>query len=211
MEKAMTESPEYLNRHYDVVYCMSGGFLNLYILLASGVPLTFDKLVMDSTPILPKPSSFVRFARAYMEDNGFELIPRVLPKPIHRRAISLKWWFSVIYVRLKHRFKVRRQLRAIGGEVQQIGENWGGSVSRMASHSNWEGVADDAISTIFDRKDLESVFITNAEDPYICPDDVQKVMEMARGYGNNVKEVQVDVPHIQGIFRSPNSIFDALK
>jgi hypothetical protein len=70
------EQHEQLARHYDVVHCMSGGFLNLYLLLAAGVPLLFDHLVLDSTPIMPKPSSFVRFTRAYLADNGGKLFNR---------------------------------------------------------------------------------------------------------------------------------------
>jgi hypothetical protein len=37
------------------------------------------------------------------------------------------------------------------------------------------------------------------------------VIEKAKSYGNNVKEVLVDTPHIQTIFRQPAALFDALK
>ena len=67
---ASVKSDNQLARKYDVVHCMSGGFLNLYLTLASGAQLEFDTLVLDSTPIMPKPSSFVRFLRAWLEDSG---------------------------------------------------------------------------------------------------------------------------------------------
>jgi hypothetical protein len=78
-----------LSRRFDTVHVMSGGFLNLYLNMVermpwflganfstlviilpvsqvSGAQLDFDTLILDSTPILPKPESFTRFARAYM-------------------------------------------------------------------------------------------------------------------------------------------------
>ena len=41
-------------------------FLNLYLQLLGGAQLDYDLLVLDSTPILPSPQSYTRFARAYM-------------------------------------------------------------------------------------------------------------------------------------------------
>mmetsp|Transcript_17502 Transcript_17502/g.40105 ORF Transcript_17502/g.40105 Transcript_17502/m.40105 type:complete len:337 (-) Transcript_17502:487-1497(-) len=46
--------PAHLGRHFDVVHCLSGGFLSMYVLRSSGVPITYSSLVLDSTPILPK-------------------------------------------------------------------------------------------------------------------------------------------------------------
>lgn len=58
---------------------MSGGFLNLGLVLSVRhlIPLRYRYLVMDSTPILPQPKSFVRFARAYMDDHGLSFVNKV--------------------------------------------------------------------------------------------------------------------------------------
>jgi hypothetical protein len=66
-----------LAREFDVVHVMSGGFLNLYQLLFAGVKIDFKTLVLDSTPILPKPAAFTRFARAYMDSVGLTIIPKL--------------------------------------------------------------------------------------------------------------------------------------
>lgn len=46
--------------------CVRARFLNLYLQLLGGAKLDYDLLVLDSTPILPSPQSYTRFARAYM-------------------------------------------------------------------------------------------------------------------------------------------------
>lgn len=68
--KASASEPD-VSRHFDVVHCLSGGFLSLYVLLRSGNRLTYDTLLLDSTPILPKPVAYTRFARAFLAAAGW--------------------------------------------------------------------------------------------------------------------------------------------
>ena len=77
-----------LDRHFDVVHCMSGGFLQLYVLLRSGIHLNFSTLLFDSTPILPKPVAFTTFARAYMRSAGW-IIPYARRGSIPRTSHTL--------------------------------------------------------------------------------------------------------------------------
>lgn len=68
--KASASEPD-VSRHFDVVHCLSGGFLSLYVLLRSGTRLSYDTLLLDSTPILPKPVAYTRFARAFLAAAGW--------------------------------------------------------------------------------------------------------------------------------------------
>lgn len=205
-----SDMPE-LCRHYDIIHCMSGGFLNLYLLLAAGVPLEFDNLVLDSTPILPKPSSFVRFTRAYLEDNGLQLINRLVPKAVHQLAVDARWSVGSVYVRLKHNLLMRKQLKKAGEGVGERADEWAKTVVRSATHHDWEAVKDQAIQTIFQReKPMKCVFLFNPEDKYILQEDIKEVAEKSRGYGNTVTEVHVDTDHVQTIFKKPHTLFEAL-
>ncbi len=47
----------------------------------------FKKLVLDSTPILPNPVSFVRFARAYMNQHGLQWANKIIPEAVQVCAI----------------------------------------------------------------------------------------------------------------------------
>jgi hypothetical protein len=107
-----------LDRRFDVVHCMSGGFLNLYLLLSARVPLRCGTLVMDSTPILPQPRAFVRFARAYMNENGMGTVPAILPEPIHTAFYTARWSLGALYVRIKHKWAIRE----LKNQAPQIAE-----------------------------------------------------------------------------------------
>ena len=106
-----------LDREFDVVHCMSGGFLNLYLLLSAHVPLRCRTLVMDSTPILPQPRAFVRFARAYMRENGLAAVPALLPEPLHTAFYTARWSLGALYVRIKHKWVVARELAGQAPDV----------------------------------------------------------------------------------------------
>jgi hypothetical protein len=68
--KSSASEPD-VSRHFDVVHCLSGGFLSLYVLLRSGNRLSYDTLLLDSTPILPNPVAYTRFARAFLAAAGW--------------------------------------------------------------------------------------------------------------------------------------------
>jgi hypothetical protein len=61
---------------------------------------------MDSTPIMPQPKAFVRFARAYMMDNGLDVMTKVLPEPVHTWFYTSRWGIGGAYVRLKHKVRL---------------------------------------------------------------------------------------------------------
>jgi hypothetical protein len=140
---------------------MSGGFFNLYLMLAAGVPLGFKRVVLDSTPILPNPASFVQFARAYMEDNGYELVNRVLPRKVHYSAVRLRWTFGSAYINLKHRLRTLKQLRDIKGEVRKVGDTWARNMSKALVRQDYSTLTEHALATVFDREGLESIFLFN--------------------------------------------------
>jgi hypothetical protein len=58
---------------------------------------------MDSTPIMPQPKAFVRFARAYMTDHGLDVLTKLLPEPVHTWFYTSRWGVGGAYVRLKHK------------------------------------------------------------------------------------------------------------
>ena len=73
-----------LARHFDVVHCMSGGFLNYYLTPGAGHAAGGDTLLLDSTPILPKPRAFTTFARQFMRDAlPFGKVVDLFPQPLH--------------------------------------------------------------------------------------------------------------------------------
>lgn len=92
-----------LGQSFDVVHCMSGGFLNLALVLSSKIPAKFKVLVLDSTPIMPQPKAFVRFARAYMSDHGLDFITKLLPERFHTWIYTSRWGIGGAYVRAKHK------------------------------------------------------------------------------------------------------------
>jgi len=96
-----------LGQNFDVVHCMSGGFLNLALVLSSKIPAKFKVLVLDSTPIMPQPKAFVRFARAYMSDHGLDLITKLLPERFHTWIYTSRWGVGGAYVRAKHKVKLQ--------------------------------------------------------------------------------------------------------
>ena len=188
-------------RSFDVVHVMSGGFLNLYLTLLSGVPLRYSTLVLDSTPILPKPASFTRFARAYMasmKGTPFAMIPKIVPAWLHLAYVSARWTVSSAYVGLKH--AAARLLVAIGlskpGSVAD-GTTKLSSFAPYAVTMRYQRIVDDCIETIFGNRKagdpLHAIFVHNPEDPYINNDDLQRTIVRARDeYGCTVDEVSED-------------------
>ncbi|CAE8667542.1 unnamed protein product, partial [Polarella glacialis] len=80
--------------HVDVVHCLSGGFLNYYLLKASRVPLSCRLLLLDSTPILPKPKAFTTFTRQFLTDAGRGRAVSMFPRRLHEGLVHVRWVLS---------------------------------------------------------------------------------------------------------------------
>lgn len=67
--------------------------------------------------MLPQPKSFVRFARAFMMDNGLEVVPKLLPLPLHNAYQTARWSIGATYTRIKHKGFIKKQLKGLDPEV----------------------------------------------------------------------------------------------
>lgn len=204
-----------LGQNFDVVHCMSGGFLNLGLVLSSKVALKFKVLVLDSTPIMPQPKAFVRFARAYMKDHGMDFITKLLPEPVHTWIYTSRWGVGGAYVRLKHKvqqvmgIKGRRRLGEIPAEEMEEWTRWATHVAMLDRYDNMTQVT---IDTVLEPATgiQECIFLYNPNDPYLNPEDVDMVIKQcpAKGVKAVIKEVQSN--HIETLFRKPNVLFNAI-
>jgi len=208
-----------LGREYDVVHCMSGGFLNLGLVLSVRhlIPLRYRYVVMDSTPILPQPKSFVRFARAYMDDHGLSFVNKVLPETLHTAYQHSRWGVGAAWVRGKHKFQARfskNPVRRLGDmPVEAVAEmdSW----TRWATHAvmldRYDEMCENMINLVFTSPGLKkAIFMYNKEDPFINPDDVSRCMSDCEAAGVEAQELLVSSKHIETLFRKPNIMFDAL-
>ena len=166
----------HLGRHYDVVHCLSGGFLAMYVLRRSGVPLTFSSLLLDSTPILPKPAAFTRFTRAYLNSIGLTLPLKLLPSALHLRLVQLRWNLGLMYVQLRHWV-----LSALGREQGAPLEHWTRGPVGWALKGDYTRVARHALGTIYEGAEAGArvIFVANPEDPYIDTTDVEEAAQVA--------------------------------
>lgn len=208
MDKIQAEGM--LARKFDVVHCMSGGFLNLYLILSAKIPVQFDHLVMDSTPIMPKPAAFVRFARAYMNDNGLKAVTKILPEPVHTGYQSLRWSIGALYVRFKHKTFIKKELRSLDKEKFEFSNDWSRWAAGSSAKMDYKSIVDDAISTVFNRPGLKVAFIYNDKDSYLNPADVKYVIQKCKEFGVDTTEVLTETKHIETIFRKPNILFGAI-
>jgi len=204
---------------------MSGGFLNLYLQKLGGARLTFDTLVLDSTPILPKPTSFTRFARAYMATmpKPFNLIPKVVPLPIHLAYVYLRWSVSSAYILLRHVLGLAgEKLLVLGGCANKektppgymAGPRVLGNLAPYAVSFRYGKVVENCVATVFGGGGgksgdvpLKAIFVTNPSDPYLNYKDVEATMDQARALGCQVDEVPVTTDHVKAVFRKPAAIF----
>lgn len=200
-----------MTRKFDVVHVMSGGFLQLYQLLYSGVKIDFNTLVLDSTPILPRPSSFVRFARAYLSTTKkLAWIPKLIPNKIHVSLVAMQWALGCVLVSLK--IQVMRLLALFGICDKQ----WDmfkilNQQAIRGSLVRYQKTVDQSLETVFGARELRAIFVYNPSDPFINAPDVVATMSRVRSeFGCQVEEVQVAQDHIQTIFRKPKLIFTPL-
>ena len=128
-----------LARHFDVVHCMSGGFLNYYLTRGAGVPLACDTLLLDSTPILPKPRAFTTFARQFMRDAlPFGKVVDLFPQPLHLFLIRTRWSVTAFRLRVQHWF-----LRRLGRHPRawrDLTTRWLRVSSSAARRGNYEPI-----------------------------------------------------------------------
>jgi len=211
-----------LSRHFDVVHVLSGGFLNLYLQLLSGAAIDFDTLVLDSTPILPKPTSFTRFARAYMATmpKPISFIPKIVPAWLHLTYVTARWGVASWYVAFRH--QLSRVLQALKGSQAPLspgslqGPRMLGAFAPYAATNRYDVVVANCVETVFQQsrqfsssggKPLKAVFVTNPADPYLNYDDVKATMARATELGCDVHEVEGYKDHVKSIFRKPAAIF----
>lgn len=212
-----------LNQHFDVVHCMSGGFLHLYTLIRSGVELRCDTLLFDSTPILPKPAAFTRFARAYMESEGITLPLKLVSRQAHERMVNGRWAVALRYVRTKHKL-----LNALGRRAETL-DAWVTAetgAAGLALAGKWDELeAAEVCSRVFSRPDGadshgaeahrcahgEVIFLYNPSDPFLDAQDVERVMEFAAGAGYKVKAEHTEADHVKTMFTSPRKVFSLLQ
>jgi hypothetical protein len=201
-----------LSREFDVVHCLSGGFLALYVILSSGVDLRFSTLLCDSTPILPKPSAFSRFACAFLKSVGLSLPLKLLPMPeaLLTRLVAMRWQIGITYIRLRH--SLLQLLGRPQGEVLstfQAGPvSWGlaGDYDRIARHAL--GTVYRACAGHAGFRSLELLY--NPDDPFLDPDAVRYAASEAAACGVPVQETHVQADHIKALFVQPKTIFNVL-
>ena len=120
-----------------MVHCMSGGFLNYYLTRGAGVPLACDTLLLDSTPILPKPRAFTTFARQFMRDAlPFGKVVDLFPQPLHLFLIRTRWSVTAFRLRVQHWF-----LRRLGRHPRawrDLTTRWLRVSSSAARRGNYE-------------------------------------------------------------------------
>lgn len=195
-----------LGRHFDVCHVMSGGFLNLYLLLAAGVPVQYDKIILDSTPILPKPRAFTSFQRAYLDSIGMDRFTKAVPFTLHLFIVSTRWMLGASYIWIKNKLcKMLRRSAAVACERDWL--NW---VSRLAMNNHYDRISNDALKVVFATVLKEAIFVNNPKDPFLSLEDVQGAREYCTQFDIVVRTVHVPTKHIQTIFRKPKAIFDAL-
>mmetsp|Transcript_27114 Transcript_27114/g.65477 ORF Transcript_27114/g.65477 Transcript_27114/m.65477 type:complete len:331 (+) Transcript_27114:126-1118(+) len=167
--------PAHLGRHFDVVHCLSGGFLSMYVLRSSGVPITYSSLVLDSTPILPKPGSYTRFTRAYMRENGLAFPLKLLPTRAHEQLVEQRWKLGLRYIKLRHAL-----LRKMGREEEERVASWTSGPAAWALNGDYGRVARHALSTLYQGAvdGARVLFVYNPDDPYIDCIDVDDAAQV---------------------------------
>ena len=201
-----------LARHFDVVHCMSGGFLNYYLTRGAGVPLACDTLLLDSTPILPKPRAFTTFARQFMRDAlPFGKVVDLFPQPLHLFLIRTRWSVTAFRLRVQH--WVLRRLGRHPRAWRDLTTRWLRVSSSAARRGNYEPIVAHAARVAFGRAPAapppkRAVFLHNPADPYLSRDDVLATVGAAGRLGLAADVHEVATNHVQTIFQKPRLIFE---
>jgi len=199
-----------LARHFDVVHCMSGGFLNYYLTRGAGVPLGCDTLLLDSTPILPKPRAFTTFARQYLRDAGAGPLVALFPRHLHLFLIRTRWSVTALRLRVQHWLKDRVDPHPTWRDLTT---HWLRMSSSAARRGNYEPIVQHAARIAFSRAPCavapkRAVFLHNPADPYLSRADVLATVDAARALGLPCQVHEVSTNHVQTIFQKPKMIFD---
>mmetsp|Transcript_98007 Transcript_98007/g.174502 ORF Transcript_98007/g.174502 Transcript_98007/m.174502 type:complete len:361 (+) Transcript_98007:29-1111(+) len=201
-----------LARNVDVVHCLSGGFLNFYLLRAAGIPLSCSSLLLDSTPILPKPKAFATFSRQYMADAGKGGVARWLPLRVCAGMIHSRWVLSGCIFLLQERLRVWRE--ALLGNTEKgsaLVLHWTRFIGHSAVMGAHHRVVKHMMSTIFKSSHSPDkvIFLHNPEDPYLDASDVVSTMATVGSIGPGVTQRLVSTGHVQTLFRKPKEVFSA--
>ena len=162
------------------VVCMC---VRVHVCACVCVPGAAQVLVLDSTPIMPQPKAFVRFARAYMMDNGLDVVTKILPEPVHTWFYTSRWGIGGVYVRLKHKLsslfgiKGPRRLGEIPSQEMETWTRWATHVAMLDRYENMTQVTIDTVINPSASGMEECIFMYNPNDPYVNPDDVQMVID----------------------------------
>ncbi|KAJ1446668.1 hypothetical protein M885DRAFT_545602 [Pelagophyceae sp. CCMP2097] len=187
-------------KEFDVVHCLSGGFLNFYLARAAGIPISCKTLVMDSTPILPTPAAFTRFVRAVFAAKGAARLLRVYPGPIHRSVVWARWVAGAAYARAKHRV-LRRDADP---RINAAAGIWLRRFSTAVFRRTYPVMIDDALDEVFGHvPHLRVEFIYNPKDPFISQLDLETAVQRAKALGCRVHMSEVETNHVQTMFRKP--------
>jgi hypothetical protein len=68
-------------------------------------------ILLAHTTCVEQPKAFVRFARAYMNDNGLSIIPSLIPEALHTGYQTARWSIGASYVRIKHKAFIKEKLK----------------------------------------------------------------------------------------------------
>ncbi|CAE8601723.1 unnamed protein product [Polarella glacialis] len=208
-----------LARHVDVVHCLSGGFLNYYLLKASRVPLSCRLLLLDSTPILPKPKAFTTFTRQFLTDAGHLVLlkswscrqygPKAAPWVLSARRALCEFKLASLW---------RAAMGAVGFKVAPASpaRHWVWLIMGLAVRGSFDRVVSHMLSKVFggspDVRSPETVvFLHNPEDPYLDKSDVKNTVAAASQFGPLVSEQHVTTGHIKTLFRKPKNVFSQIR
>jgi len=209
-----------LARHVDVVHCLSGGFLNYYLLKASRVPLSCRLLLLDSTPILPKPKAFTTFTRQFLTDAGRGRAVSMFPRRLHEGLVHVRWVLSARRALAEERLASlwRATMGAVGLKVAPASpaRHWVRLIMGLAVRGSYDRVVRHMLSKVFggppDVRSPETVvFLHNPEDPYLDKSDVENTVAAASQFGPSVSEQLVTTGHIQTLFRKPKNVFAQIR
>jgi len=220
-ENAALGSDHELGRHYDVIHCMSGGFLHLYLTRGAGVPLTCDTLLLDSTPILPTPRAFTQFSRQFARDLApkFSRVVDAVPWHAHLGFTHFRWAFAALRLRMKHVSKLVLGLHAPAERPRRdLTTAWlkmsaGAAMAAILPFKSYDAITNHAAHAVFARapkgqRPKRAVFLHNPADPYLADADVVEIIDGARRSGLRVDVQEVSHGHVRTIFKDPKAIFD---
>lgn len=174
--------------HYDIIHVMSGGFLQYGLLRYGGASISCDTIIFDSTPIMLKPASFVTFVKTYTN------LP--LPSWFIRMLISIWYWISAsFYLLFNRKGKAKKALE----------------MANLIRFGKYDTISEILLKSVLDHtgyiKPKQSIFVYNAEDPYINVSDIKNAIDFTVEKDTKVIKVVNSNKHIEMIFKNSNMFF----